>query len=70
MDEYKKISGELWALFKRYVENPPKGEDAWGKCWNEFEAVQDKYPNHYEYARDYAHACAEELLRRWEEKQK
>lgn len=70
MDEYKKISGEIWAIFKGYVEKPPEGEKEWGECLDRFDAVVKKYPQYYEYAKDYALGCCNELERRWRENQK
>lgn len=69
MQEYKAISGEIWAIFKCYVEKPPEGEKEWGECMDRFDAVVRKYPKYHEYTRDYAVACCRELERIWREKQ-
>ena len=68
MQEYKAISGEIWAIFKGYVEKLPEGEKEWGECMDRFDAVVRKYPKKYEYAKEYALACCRELERIWREK--
>jgi len=71
-EETKKISGEIWALYKLRLESL-SGKDAW---WDDtaamFNAVEKKYADstHHRYVHHYCMACLEDLEESWSISQK
>lgn len=66
MEEYKKISGAIWTLFKAALETIDKESDEW---WEEMNEELDKILKKYEgteyqtYARSYANNVLNEIER-------
>ena len=72
MPEYKSISGEIWVLFKKYIENIPETDKGWDDLIGEFNSVASKYKgtNYERYAIEYCAVCTKEIERVWRRKKK
>ena len=73
MEEYKKISADVWTVFKKYIPKIPLTDEDWEACIEDMERMYLTVPvnsKHRNYARKYIGICIDELDERSKEARK
>ncbi len=70
METYKKISSDVWGVFKKYIPKIPLTDEDWTTCISDMEQMYATIPEdskYRNYARKYIGICIDELEERSKE---